>query len=107
MEKLDVVKLKRDILKYESAGVPPEKMDFWQRVDVVFSKLDFEATLNDEVHLLNALLSKEHFTYTHDHVSAQVPVNITTALEKDQAPLPEVCKCMDRCVILLLHKLYP
>ena len=85
------MKLKRDISKYENAGVPHEKMSFWHKVDEVFSKLDIMATLSDEVHPLNALLSREHFTNTYDDMSQQIPVSITAALERDQNPLPEVC----------------
>ena len=88
------MKLRRDVSRYEIAGVPPEKMGFWQRVDEVFSKLDLEATLSDDIHPLNALLSREHFASGHNDVTKQVPVSITAALEKDQVPLPEVCVCV-------------
>ena len=91
MEKLDIEKLRRDILKYENAGVPHERMGFWHRVDEVFSTLDSLATLSDEFHPLNALLSREHFTDISRDVSLEVPGLITAALEKDCAPLPEVC----------------
>ena len=85
------MKLKKDISKYENAGVPHEKMGFWHKVDEVFSKLDIVAILSDEVHPLNALLSREHFTNTNGDLSQQIPMSITAALEKDQNPLPEVC----------------
>ena len=93
MEKIDIEKLKRDVFKYENAGVPHEKMSFWLRVDEVFSTLESVATQNDEVHPLNALLSREHFSNILSDVSLEVPVLISAALERDQAPLPEVCKC--------------
>ena len=77
-------------MKYENAGVPHEKMSFWLRVDEVFSTLDTMATLSDEVHPLNALISREHFSDFSSNVSMEIPVSITGALEKDHAPLPEV-----------------
>ena len=76
-------------MKYEKAGVPHEKMGFWLRVDELFSTLDNVATLSDEVHPLNALVSREHFSDRSSNVL--IPVSITGALEKDQALLPQVC----------------
>ena len=48
--------------------------------------------VRDEVHPLDALLAKEHFSSTEDSdLGAHVPECITNALQKDKAPLPEVC----------------
>ena len=92
MEKLDIDNLKRDINKYESAGVPPEKMTFWLRIDETLARLESEAVVRDEVHPLDALLAKEHFSSTEDSdLGAHVPECVTNALQKDKAPLPEVC----------------
>ena len=87
-------KLKRDISKYENAGVPPEKMNFWNKVGEVFALLEVKASVRDEVHPLSALQSKQRFTksgQTHGQVMLAVPECVSTALDKDRAPLPEVC----------------
>ena len=92
VEKLDIEKLKRDISKYESAGVPPEKMGFWTRIDEMLARLETEAVVRDEIHPLDILLSKEQFT-TEEDLGVQVPESITNALQKDKAPLSEVHLC--------------
>ena len=70
-------------------------MGFWLRVDEVFSTLDSVATLSDKVRPLNALLSREQFSNNPSEVSPEIPVLITAALEKNHAPLSEVCKRRD------------
>lgn len=91
-DKLDRDKLDKDIEKrYENAGVPPEAMSFWNKLDEVFLRLESEALINDEVHPLDVLLSKQHF-HTDVEQTEFIPQQIIDAVQKDHASLPEVCE---------------
>lgn len=57
----------------------------------VFTKLDTGAAVRDEVHPLSALLSKQHFSTVQCQVLVDLPRCVTTALNKDLAPLTQVC----------------
>ena len=88
-DKLDRVKLKRDIQRYGNAGVPQEKLTFWNQIDSVFSSLDSEAAVRSEIHPLDALLAKEK-VISEEAAIPHVGSEVMGMVEKDRAPLPEV-----------------
>ena len=89
-DKLDRGKLKRDIGRYGNAGVPQEKLTFWNQIDSVFSFLDSEAVVRSEMHPLDSLLAKEKVISDEGLAVPHVSSEVVGMLEKDRAPLPEV-----------------
>ena len=88
-DKLDRGKLKKDIERYGSAGVPQEKMSFWKEIDSIFSSLDSEAAVRSEIHPLDALLAKGKII-SEEAVVPHVSSKVVGTVEKDRAPIPEV-----------------
>ena len=84
---MDVPKLKRDIQRYNNAGVPSEKMNFWRRIESVLSSLSSEAVVRSETHPLDALQSKEKLHSEETQSFPSVSSCILDMVEKDRAPL--------------------
>ena len=90
VEKLDLPKLKRDALKYPQAGVPMEKMGFWNHIDEYFLNL---AAKEEEAEswTLQSLKHKKNQVQPTPHTgSVTVPKCIGNVLRKDTEPIPEV-----------------
>ena len=70
--------------------MPQEKLTFWNQIDTVFSSLDSEAAVRSEVHPLDTLLAKEK-VFSEEAAIPHVTSEVVGMVEKDRAPLPEVC----------------
>ena len=92
-EKLDLAKLKKDALKYPHAGVPVEKMGFWNHLDEYFQSLKTREEEADPWALLSFKYKKLTQTQCTSHTDiVTIPEYIGNAIRKDTEPIPEV-KC--------------
>ena len=88
-EKLDLQKLMNDVPKYVRAGLPHEKMTFWENLK---DKLHSMTASSSGPSIINALRKRrEQQCETQDNNGdLSISSNVLSALEKDRAPLPEV-----------------
>ena len=89
--KLDINKLKADIPKYPKAGVPKEKMMFWQTIEKHLQKIEAKSqepvggwVLETLKRRMNQLEQSPH------HPTPLIPDELTSVRVKETAPLPEV-----------------
>lgn len=88
LEKLDLEKLKKDASKYPQAGVPPEKMGFWNNLDQYFKGLQKTDNGAQPWALLSLKEKKISQPIQSDNIA--IPESIGNALNKETAPLPAV-----------------
>ena len=90
--KLDMIKLKADIPKFPKAGVPKEKMEFWQNIKKHLHGIECKS-LPAEKWLLKVLQNAK-MNQLKQHISTPsatpLPEELLSAHIKETAPLPEV-----------------
>lgn len=92
--KLDLPKLQADVAsKYVKAGVPQEKLQFWEQIGEHLQFIEAKASATPQW-VLAKLKGKKSSGSTMPENSAStgndVPNEIITACEKDVAPIPTV-----------------
>ena len=96
LEKLDLQKLKNDIPKYVRAGLPTDKLRFWENLDNEVQQL---MSLSPGPSVLCALKKRkqeqlENDAHQDDSRDPAISSTIHSALEKERTPLPQVW-CMN------------
>ena len=94
--KLDLPKLTADAAKYPSAGVPPERMEFWRNLERSLLQLHEIPDGDDRERwlLLVCGLQTKKFAPAEHHAPPVMSSQIMEACAKDRQPIPEVCKAM-------------
>ena len=90
--KLDIIKLKADIPKFPKAGVPKDKMEFWQNIEKHLHGIECKSLPAEE--WLLEVLQKRKMNQLQQHISSPsaspLPEELLSAHMKETAPLPEV-----------------
>ena len=92
--KLDISKLKADIPKYPKAGIPREKMTFWQTIGEHLQGIEAKGCeLPSGQWVLETLQRRkmdQHEQNSDSLATTVLPEELTSVRVKETAPLPEV-----------------
>ena len=90
--KLDVNKLKADIPKYPKAGVPKEKMMFWQTIEEHLQKIEAKSQEPVGGWVLETLKRRKmnQLEQSPHPPATLIPEELISVRVKETAPLPEV-----------------
>lgn len=104
--KLDIIKLKADIPKFPKAGVPKDKMEFWQNIEKHLHGIEGKSLPAEE--WLLEVLQKRKMNQLQQHISSPsaspLPEELLSAHVKETAPLPEVRTLNHSATQLPLYK---
>ena len=90
---MDLSKLMKSITKYERAGVPAEKMPFWNGLQQTLETISANAQQHKVWNLeeIKKLVTHTTTMQNNNHISPlSVPQVLVPLLEKDTAAIPEV-----------------
>ena len=92
--KLDISKLRADIPKYPKAGIPREKMTFWQTIGEHLQGIEAKSreqhTGQWVLETLQRRKMDQHEQNSHSLTTTLLPEELTSVRAKETAPLPEV-----------------
>ena len=93
--KLDVRRLQADIPKFHKAGVPREKMGFWETIGEHLKRIEAKSEETPDQWILNSLLRRtmSHCENSSGPTTTLLPEELSSICAKETAPLPEVSKC--------------
>ena len=99
--KLDIRKLQADIPKYPKAGVPNDKMLFWQTIGDHLQMMEAKSREPPSSQWVLDTLQKRKLSYNEPNsTSALLPEVLALVCGKQTAPLPEVNNRYSICMQL-------